>query len=569
MRTLRAFVWLRWRLVVNSLRGGRRRDTLEQISRALSMALPFAMLALAFGSLVGISIVGFVSGRALATGALGTESALAIARAVLFGLTITLIIFSVTSPVQGSLTHYSRLLLLPISRRTLHLVEVAASLADPWIAFLAPGLLLVAVGMSVGGRAVAAAWAALAAVMFLLVLAAMASLIGFLVAWLLKDRRRSEWFTLAFVIGMSAVGFVPLMMAEGSSRERREARRTGEARPSPSLAEIERSLPSWTRPVPSELYGRTVASALDGDTRATAAGVAALATEAALLFVASSVVHSRLIGATNVTSRRRRGAVVPVSMFRLPGLSDAVSAVAITQARTAIRSVRGRLLVFLSGPILAVLVFFFRRFPEVSLFSRLGEFGYVLAGASVVMAILSAQSFTMNLFASDRAGLTLQFLVPVGDVDLARGKIIGVGLVLAATAALAVIAALIVAPGGSAGLWCAALLGAAAVYLLISPVAVWMSALFPVASDLSRAGQGGNPHGLAGIAGMAALAASTAATGGLFWVTVWAFERPELALPVMAVWFSLVAAAAHVLVAVAARAVTFRRENLGLVAQNK
>jgi hypothetical protein len=39
---------LRWRLVVNSLRGGRRRDRLEQI-REPCRWLPFAMLALAFG----------------------------------------------------------------------------------------------------------------------------------------------------------------------------------------------------------------------------------------------------------------------------------------------------------------------------------------------------------------------------------------------------------------------------------------------------------------------------------------------------------------------------------------
>ena len=39
MRNLRAFVWLRWRLLVNSLRGGRKRDRLEEISRVLAMML--------------------------------------------------------------------------------------------------------------------------------------------------------------------------------------------------------------------------------------------------------------------------------------------------------------------------------------------------------------------------------------------------------------------------------------------------------------------------------------------------------------------------------------------------
>jgi hypothetical protein len=569
IRSLRAFVWLRWRLVLNSVRGGRRRDTLEQISRVLSMALPFIIVALAFGSVVAIAVVGFISGRALAAGAIRPDTALSVARGVLVALTVALVIFSVTSPIQGSLTQYTRLLLLPISRRTLHIVEVSASLVDPWIAFLAPGLLLFAVGLSVGGAAVAGAWAALAAVLFLGLLAAMAALIGFLVAWLLRDRRRSEWFTLVFVIGMSAVAFVPLMMAERSAQDRREARRNGQPRASRSVQAFDHSLPVWTRAVPSELYARAVRSGLEGRHAAAMIAVAGLAAEAALLFAASSVVHGRLIGSTTVSGRRRRGEIVPVSAIRLPGLSEAVSAVAVAQARTAMRSVRGRLLVFMSGPTLALLVFFFRRFDDVTVFRRLGEYGFVLAGVSMIMAILSAQSFTMNLFGSDKAGLTLQFLSPVSDAELARGKILGVGAVLAAAAALAVVSAVVVAPGGSVGLWIAAILGTAAVYLMISPVAVWMSALFPVASDLNRAGQGGNPHGLAAFAGIVALALAGGLTTGLFWTVTWGFSRPDLTLPAMAVWLAVVAAVAHRLVVLASRAISLRRENLAMVAQGK
>jgi hypothetical protein len=569
MRSLRAFVWLRWRLVLNALRGGRRRDTLEQISRVLSMAVPFMLIALAFGSVVGLTVVGFFGGRALATGLVAPDTALGIGRVALFVVTIVLVIFSVTSPVQSSLTHYTRLLLLPISRRTLHLIEVIASLADPWIAFLAPGLFFVAVGLSVGGRTVAAVWAAVAALVFLTLLAAMASAIGFLVAWLLRDRRRSEWLTLAFVIGMSVVGFVPMLLAEQSATTRREARARGEPRPERSFEALDRSLPAWTVAVPSELYGRAVRDGLEGRNADAAAAVAALAAEAGLLLVASSFVHGRLIGATNVSGRRRRSDAVAVSGWKIPGLPPAVSAVAIAQAKTAMRSVRGRLLVFISGPILAVMVFVFRRFDEVTVLARIGDFGFVLAAVGTLMAMLSAQAFSMNLFGSDRAGLTLQFLSPVSDAELARGKILGVGVIVAAATALAVVAAVIVAPGGSPELWVAALLGAAAVYLAISPVAVWMSALFPVASDLNRTGQGGNPHGLSAVAGMILLVVASAVTGGMFWTVGWVIQRPELVLPVMAAWLIVVAAVAHPLVVLASRAITLRRENLSLVAQGK
>ncbi len=569
MRSLRAFVWLRWRLVLNALRGGRRRDTLEQISRVLSLAVPFTLVALAFGSVVGMSIVGFFGGRALATGLVSPDTAIGIGRVALFVVTLLLVVFSVTSPVQSSLTHYTRLLLLPISRRTLHLIEVLASLTDPWIAFLAPGLLLVAVGLSVGGRTLAGVWAAAAAVLFLALLAAMASAIGFLVAWLLRDRRRSEWLTLAFVIGMSVVGFLPMLLAEQSSSARREARRTGQPRAERSFAALDRSLPAWSRAVPSELYGRVVRSGFDGRNADALVAMAALAAEAGLLLVASSVVHARLIGSTTVNGRRRRGEAVPVPVRRIPGLPPAVSATAIAQARTAMRSVRGRLLVFISGPILALMVFFFRRFEDVTFFTRLGDFGFVLAALGTFVAMLSAQAFTMNMFGSDRAGLTLQFLSPMSDAELARGKLLGIGAVIAAAAALAVVAALIVAPGGSPALWVAALLGVAAVYLAVGPVAVWMSALFPVASDLNRTGQGGNPHGLSAVVGMIALAVAAAMTSGIFWIAGWGIGRPALVLPTMIGWLIVVAGVAHPLVIVAARAVTLRRENIALVAQGK
>jgi len=569
MRSLRAFVWLRWRLVLNSLRGGRRRDTLEQISRGLALIVPFMLIALAFGSLVGITIVGFLGGRSVATGLLPVETALAVSRGVLFGVTVLLVIFSVTSPVQGSLTQYTRLLLLPISRRTLHLVEVAAGLADPWIAFLAPGLLLFAVGLSVGGRTMAAVWTALASVAFLALLAAMAGLIGFLVAWLFRDRRRSEWLTLAFVIGMAFVGFVPMMLAERSSEARREARRSGEPRRERSIEAFDRSLPRWTRAVPSELYARAVRSGLEDRPASAGLAVAALAAEAVLLFAASSVVHDRLIGAANMTGRRRQAAALPVGARRVPGLSPAVSAVAFAQARTAMRSVRGRLLVFVSGPVLALMVFMFGRLEEATALTEAGRYGFLIAAVATVLAMLSAQSFTMNLFGSDRAGLTLQFLVPVSDAELARGKLLGVGLMIAAAAAVAVVSAFVVAPGGSPALWLAALLGAAAIYLMISPVAVWMSALFPVTSDLNRTGKGGNPHGFAAVVGIAALGLSTAVTGGLFGILVFALDRPGLALPVMALWAFVAAAVAHPLVIVASRAIGLRRENLALVAQGR
>jgi hypothetical protein len=312
-----------------------------------------------------------------------------------------------------------------------------------------------------------------------------------------------------------------------------------------------------------------VRAALEDEPAIATAAIAGLTGEAVVLFVLSSFVHGRLIGSTTVDSRRGRRSGVVVRAQRLPGFSAAASAIAIAQAHTAMRSVRGRLVIFLSGPLLAAMVFFFRRFEETTMFVRLGDYGFVLMAAGILLAMLSAQAFTFNLFGSDRAGLTLQFLSPVTDAQLAWAKIAGVGLVLLVAAGLSLVAALVVAPGGAPSLWIAAFAGTVAVYLMVSPIAVWLSALFPVASDLSKTGSGGNPHGLAGLAGVLSIALASAATAALFAVVAWGLDRPGLVLPVMALWMTASAIVARPLVGFAARTVTLRRENLALVAQGR
>jgi len=67
-RSLRAITWLRWRLLRNSITGARRRDSLEQVSRALALVIPLLIVAMSLGTFIAISAVGFVGGRMMATG---------------------------------------------------------------------------------------------------------------------------------------------------------------------------------------------------------------------------------------------------------------------------------------------------------------------------------------------------------------------------------------------------------------------------------------------------------------------------------------------------------------------
>ena len=164
----------------------------------------------------------------------------------------------------------------------------------------------------------------------------------------------------------------------------------------------------------------------------------------------------------------------------------------------------------------------------------------------------------MNFFGSDRAGLTLQLLSPIRDRDLAWGKIAGFAMIVAMGAVVCLAVSLSVARSGAAPYWIATLLGGAATFMLLSPVALWLSALFPVVSDLSKTGSGGNPHPLPMIAGTICTAL---------------FAAPA-ALIIMAAefWFAndlVTIAVAVPLINLSARTIGYRRENLAMVAQGR
>jgi hypothetical protein len=195
--------------------------------------------------------------------------------------------------------------------------------------------------------------------------------------------------------------------------------------------------------------------------------------------------------------------------------------------------------------------------------------GHLLVGAGGLFCLYALQPITMNMFGSDRAGLTLEFLSPIADAELARGKIVGCAMILGVGLMLALVPALVVAANSPPALWVAVVLGVVTAYLLLGPLYVWLSAIFPVASDLSKTGSGGNPHPLPMFVGMvfslfAALPAAAIVLLAQFWL-----DRPILAPLLMSVWLLVAAAVSLPLVGVAARAIAVRRENLALVAQGK
>jgi hypothetical protein len=493
-------------------------------------------------------------------------------------LLLLVTIFAVLVPLfvgaHGGAARVTRLLLLPIPRRTLHFVEDVSGLMDPWMVFVLPGLLGYAGGLLAGGLARPEPWlhrfvaggaiACAAAIGMAVVLASLSSLVAFLVSWLVRDRRRGEIFVLVFVVILSGLSIAPAFLSQrlqGEVDPLDPSRPAGSARSSWVMGD----LPVWTVVLPSELYGAAVGAATDLPSTPPWLPLVVLFVEGGLLYALSGRVHRRLVESVEGGRVRRQRVMQGVAAVRIPGMWPGTSAVAIAQVRTSLRSVRGRLAVLLPGPLVSMLALTFRNIHDIeSTDSVLASRGHLAFGAGIVFALYASQAFTMNQFGSDRSGLTREFLAPIRDVDLVRGKAVGCAVIVAAGALLSLVCALTVASGGSPLLWIATLAGGAAAFLILSPISALVSILLPVASDLSKTGTGGNPHSIAMLAGTVLVAVAVAPAA-----LILAYSGPGMALVAMSIWLAVAAAIALPLLGVVAKTLRARRENLALVAQNR
>jgi len=98
----------------------------------------------------------------------------------------------------------------------------------------------------------------------------------------------------------------------------------------------------------------------------------------------------------------------------------------------------------------------------------------------------------------------------------------------------------------------------------VTPIAAVLSALFPVAADMSKAGSGGNPHVAAGLIGMVAVGVAALPVLGIAVPATLTGTAPSVALMAMVIWLAIVTVLAWVLLGTVAKVVTARRENLFL-----
>lgn len=534
-RTFRAFAWLRFRVLVNSLERTGARDTLERFSIATEKLGPIIALVLLIPSSLALFLLGMTTGFTLAQ----SDSIITITLVryfLLLALAIT-VVGPIVLPTRdgGSVVRY---LLLPIPRFDLYLAQMAGSLADPWILLVIPLVGLgIPIGLAVGLKFVAAAIVLVAGLAFLLFLTGLTSLASSVIHLLLRDRRRGDMvmFIVIFLIPMLAVLPQILIREEGGPGGRRLTRAERQALPPSPTARVALRLAPY---LPSEMYRRTAASAVTSP----AASVIPLAELGALALLAQAAgfaAYRRVLDMPVSLGMRRAGSLGGLWDRSLPGLSAGASAVAFTQLRLALRTPRGR--ATMVSPLLMPLVLgvVLSRRGHLAIPGAEGEQGLALAAIGAFASVLALLPIAMNQFAIDRAGFTRQMLSPLSIRELLAGKAVGNALIAAIPASISFLLAAVIFRGSQPLLWLGLIFAVAATYSLLAPVAAALSAIFPKAVDLNSIGNSSNAHQAAGLLGMLAFAVSAAPAVALTLVALNVLHRPALVPAFLFVWASV------------------------------
>ncbi len=499
IRLIQALLWLRWRSMINWVRSGARRGTAERLARLAEAAAPILLAALLVPSALGAAVLGFWGGLQLAADPQASMPITA-ARVLLAAATMAALLLPLFNAMQGGAWQVERLLLLPVSRASLHAAHVASGLSDPVIWGLTPALLALSAGLLAGGAAGAALLTLAAAAVMLATLLALQAAVGSILHIVFRDRRRAEWVSLVMMALLVLIWLLPALLQDGFDFGSSDFR-----------------VPQWVHSLlataPSELYARFLRQAVAQDYLDALSSLAGVAAIALGLFLLSWRLYLRLLETPAKTRSGAVGQSLPWRIHQLPWLSPGGSAVAASLVRTSLRSGRIRLAILftpLVPPLLGTLFFdsdFARGWPVSP--------GILTAVAAIALSMLNLQPVLLNAFGSDRAGLTLQFLSPLEEREIVRGKLAGGAAMAFGAAVLGILGSLLFDRSGSIWIWLALLPTAACFYAIAGPLWMLLSIFFPKAADLNSWGREGNPHQMAGLLGTLLLAPALAAPLGV------------------------------------------------------
>lgn len=554
-RIFRAFFWMRWRVLVNSLERTGSRDTLERFSVAAGKLGPIVAMILLIPTSIGIFVLGITAGFGTATGSMLIP--LEVLRYLVFFAIALTLLGPVMLPTRdgGSV---ARMLLLPIPRSALYMAQVAGALADPWIALLVPAVAGVAIGMAVALNAAGTIMALAAGIALMLFVLGIASFASSLIHLLLRDRRRGDLVLLLLVLMLPMMAIAPQFLMPGFRTDGRKMTRAERQAQAPSRTEriALRLLPY----VPSEMYYRAAKQA--PSPADSALPLAGLAIAAAAIQLAGYAAYRRVLDMPASQGLRRAGSFGGLWNRVIPGLSPAASAVALIHLRLALRSPRGRATI--GSPLLMPLLLTGLAYQRggVAFPALQGHYGLAMAAMGCFAAILGLIPLSMNQFAIDKAGFTRYMLSPFGIDDLVLGKAVGNALIAGGPMIFCFVLPAVIQPGGGVALWLALALALIATYVLLAPASAALSAVFPKSVDLSSIGNASNAHQAATLLGMLAFVLTSAPSVLLALVAIGWLHRPELAPLFMLAWCAVACGISYVLFIPVRRLVASRCETL-------
>ena len=552
LRILRAFAWLRWRILLNSLERRGSRDFIERFSAAFEQLTPIIVALLMVPSALALAAAAVYAGWQLAREEPRVLS-FDLLRFVLFGGSLFALIAPMVLPA-GAQTSVVRLLLLPIPRGVLYLAQAVAAAAEPWILLVGAVLVGLPLGLAAGGAPGAAALTAFAGLLLLVLLAGITLAVTALMQLVVRDRRRGEIITLIFIVVVPMIGVLPGLLNGDRHRCDGVSSTDRPREPPPAWAAFERTAMAI---VPSEAYARTARSAAQSGVDAS--GFAALAGAALALHGLAFAVFTRTLSSPAVST----GSQLRTRWTsRLPGVSAATSTVALAQLKLGLRTPRGRSTIFSPIGLFVVLTAVMLRSQSGAQLGFIAlESGIGLATFACFVSLLSIVPLAMNQFAIDRAGLTLMLLAPLEIRALLNGKAIGNALIAAIPCTICLAGALALFPAGHPALWLSVPLTLVAAYLLAAPVAAALSALLPKTVDLNSIGRS-NAHGTAAFLGSLTFLAAGTPCLALVLLATRILDRPTLAPLFLAAWIAICVPLSLVLFSPVARLFDRRRENL-------
>ncbi len=417
MSQLQTLIWLKWRLLRNSLRS--RKAVVNKLATVLGM-----LAALAFSLVVALSL-GITAYALTQPGAIGEvfrrsqrggEIPIgASTEFIFFSILAFLYLMWATVPLSiGGSKQFDagKLLMYPITLRKLFAVDFISEFTTLHSVFAVPAILAISIGAGLGsGNLAVALLGAIPATFFGVALAKwLSTTIGSLL-----QRKRARGETLIALIGAVAGlgGAVAGQVAPILFRH----------------AESLRSL-RWTPPGAAAVLfaggGR--------DSLEYALAFATLSTYTIVLIVGTYWIARR--AALGLGGRRRRKAALPVGQagpdvpvyagWQLPLLSPQLSAIVEKELRYSMRNAQIRMMAMMPLILIVIRLFNHRNMGDVRSAARAGEFMSYLSGllatGGVLYVFLILGGLSANLFAFEEGGMRSYILSPIDRRKILIGK---------------------------------------------------------------------------------------------------------------------------------------------------